>query len=509
MNRKMNHTDAAPQGAGTPRPGRTGAGRLLMAAAAALFVVTGCDFLDPTDVENPRTTAEDLARSANPTQAFIPGLRAQFARTIAANVTASEVISDNYSIHGTGLDSVLDEPTSMAPVILNATGTSATGGYWNLQELRALAQFVWDDIIPGDQTATPAQRAEVLYYLGMAHVILGENFSHAPLERDGAPVAAADLLQIGVGHLNSSIGEGAGDFVLASRAGLARAHRLLGDAGAATTAATQALAADPTFVIVREYDETTVTNTPYFFLVERQLKEMQPLPRLDFLDPKYISRTSGIPVAKAEEMHLILAEAAMAAGQYATGRDHLVDALQVALARPTITFSDGDPRFNANLTPRPRSAEILVRADPDSPFRAGLVPNRPGSVEFSPISGTSLDPDSIALIPATEEEDLLHALHLARQEIFLLEGRRMSDLGIRLPIMLREIDQNNSMNLGDPGTSVIVPTYIPPQNQMDLFTPASPYEEVTPDVWVLVETEITILHDLNRIMAQLGINAFN
>jgi hypothetical protein len=29
------------------------------------------------------------------------------------------------------------------------------------------------------------------------------------------------------------------------------------------------------------------------------------------------------------------------------------------------------------------------------------------------------------------------------------------------------------------------------------------------DNWVLVETEITILHDLNRIMAQMGINAFN
>jgi hypothetical protein len=508
MNREMNHTDAAPQGAGTPRPGRTGAGRLLMAAAAALFVVTGCDFLDPTDVENPRTTAEDLARSANPTQAFLPGLRAQFARAIAANVTAAEVISDNYSIHGTGLDSVLDEPTSMAPVILNATGTSATGGYWNLQELRALAQFVWDEIIPGDATATPAQRAEVLYYLGMAHVIMGENFSHAPLERDGPPVAAADLLGIGVGHLTSSI-EGGGDFVVASWAGLARAQRLLGNAGPATTAAGQALAADPTFVIVREFDETTVSNTPYFFLVERALKEMQPLPRLDFLDPKYTSRASGIPVAKAEEMHLILAEAAMADGQYATGRGHLVAALQVALARPTITFSDGDPRFNANLTPRPRNEEILVRADSLSPYRAGLVLSRPGSVEFSPISGTSLDPDSIASIPATEEEELLHALHLARQEILFLEGRRMSDLGIRLPIMLREIDQNNNMTLGDPGTTVIVPGYVPPQNQMDLFSPASPYQEETDGSWTLVETEVTIRHDLNRIMAQMGITAFN
>jgi hypothetical protein len=50
-----------------------------------------------------------------------------------------------------------------------------------------------------------------------------------------------------------------------------------------------------------------------------------------------------------------------------------------------------------------------------------------------------------------DEEALLHALHLARQEILFLEGRRMSDLGIRIPIMLREIDQNDNMNEGDPG----------------------------------------------------------
>jgi hypothetical protein len=287
MNHQMNHTDAALSGAGTPRRRRSGTSRFLMAAAAVLFVITGCDFLDPTDVENPRTTAEDLARSTEPTRAFLVGLQAQFARAVAANVTAAEVISDNYSIHGTGLDSVLDEPTSLAPVILNSTGTSATGAYWNLQELRALANFVWNDIIPEDETATAAQRAEVLYYLGMAYVILGENFTHAPVERDGPPVPAADLLQVGVGHLTSSIGEGAGDFVLAARAGLARAQRLLGRFGRGHHCrhpgpGVGSELRDPQGVR-RKHDR----QHPYFFLVERALKEMQPLPRLDFLDPKY------------------------------------------------------------------------------------------------------------------------------------------------------------------------------------------------------------------------------
>ncbi|NIQ53343.1 MAG: hypothetical protein GWN71_07850, partial [Gammaproteobacteria bacterium] len=72
-------------------------------------------------------------------------------------------------------------------------------------------------------------------------------------------------------------------------------------------------------------------NTPYYYVVSRPLREMQPLPRLDFLDPKFLDFDAPIAVAKAEEMHLIIAEARMAAGQWDEGRDHLVAALDAAL----------------------------------------------------------------------------------------------------------------------------------------------------------------------------------
>jgi len=483
--------------------GRTGL--VLTGLAAALVLVTGCDFLDPTSVENPRTTAEDLAQAREPTAALLPGLRAQFARAVGSNVVVTENVSDNYAIHGTGLNNQYDDPANLIPAILNSTGTS-TGVYWNVQELRALADFVLDDIIPGDATATPEQRAEVLYYRGMALVIMGENHSAAPMEVDGAPVPAAQLIQNGLASLEASISaSGTGPFALPARAGMARGQRLLGNAGAATQAASQVLSADPSFLFLQGYDDATIWNQPYIFLVYRALKEMQPLPRLDFLDPKYTMSTTGIPVAKAEEMHLILAEAALAAGNFAAGRGHVVDAIQTAKARPIITFTDDDARLNADLPPRPRSSSIQVRADANSPYRSGLVLDRPGqAIQFSPISGTSLDADSIAAIPTTDEEALWHAFHLARQEILILEGRRMSDLGIRLPIMLREIDANLNINDGDPGTRMIVPPYIPPQNEMDLFSPASPYD----DDENLVTTEITIMHDLNRILTQNRVTYF-
>ena len=109
----------------------------------------------------------------------------------------------------------------------------------------------------------------------------------------------------------------------------------------------------------------------------RALQEMQPLPRLDFLDPKYTKRDSGIPIAKAEEMLLILAEIDLAAGNLAAGRAHLVDAINLAGTRGTISFDDADERRNADLSLRPRSSEILVRADSESPLpgRLGIGPS--------------------------------------------------------------------------------------------------------------------------------------
>lgn len=471
---------------------------LLLVAASA-----GCEFLDPTEVENPRTTDEDLAAAGEPTQAFLSGLRAQFARMIGSQIVISEVTSDNYSIHGTGLPPVWDFARDIRPSDVNLTGF-ATGIYWNMQELRALADFVLERIVPGDADATPEHRAEIHYYRGMAFLLLGENFTHAPTEKDGAPRSASELLQRAITDFDTSLeASGDGAFALATRAGIARAQRALGNAGAATIAAQQVLDADASFVFQQHFDATSIQNQPNIFLVVRQLQEMQPLPRLDFLDPKYLSRSAPIAVAKAEEMHLILAEAALAGDDLVAARGHLRDAIQLALSRGTTPYIDDDPRLNGDLTIRPRDSEILVRADPTSPFRAGLVLDRPGvEIPVPTISGTSLDPDSV--FGLSEADEIWHAFHLARQEIMLLEGRRMSDLGIRLPMMLREIEQNPNIGEGDPGTVVQVPAYIPAGQEMKLFEPQSPYD-VDED---LVTTEVTILHDMNRRLTDNRVNAF-
>jgi len=470
----------------------------LLGMVLLIGLVAACDFMDPTAVENPRTTADDLAQAEEPVRALMPGLRAQFARMIGSQIVISEVASDNYSIHGTGLSGVWDNPRSVSPTDMNSTGF-ATGIYWNTQEMRAFADFILDDIAPGDESASDSNLAEAHYYRGMAYLLQGENFTHVPTERDAAPRPAAELLERALSNLDASLALApGGDFAMAARAAIARVHRALGSGGPAVQAAEQVLAADPDFLFQQLFDGSTIENQPHIFLVVRALKEMQPLPRLDFLDPKYLSREAGIAVAKAEEMHLILAEAALAGGNLPQARTHLADAIQLALDRGTTPFVDDDERLNADLTERPRSSDLLIAADPASPPRAGLVLDRPGvEIPIPTISGTSLDPDSVLALEGAEET--WHAFHLARQEILFLEGRRMSDMGIRLPMMLREIDQNAAIDDGSPGTVGVVPDYIPSGTDINRFDPASP----GPD-----DTVVTMRYDVNRILAQNQVSPF-
>jgi hypothetical protein len=75
-----------------------------------------------------------------------------------------------------------------------------------------------------------------------------------------------------------------------------------------------------------------------------------------------------------------------------------------------------------------------------------------------------------AVAALTDPVQILRTLYLARQEIFFFEGRRMSDLGIRLPVMQREIETNSQINPGDPATIVQVPAYIPADDGLDSFS---------------------------------------
>ena len=76
-----------------------------------------------------------------------------------------------------------------------------------------------------------------------------------------------------------------------------------------------------------------------------------------------------------------------------------------------------------------------------------------------------------------------------------MEGRRMADLGIKLPMSQREIEQNDQIDFGDVGTEVHIPDYIPAGDEMDAF-------EVAED------GTVTILHDMNDVIVENDLSPF-
>ena len=469
------------------------------------LVLNACDFLDATEVSNPRTTPEELANAPEPTSALLPGLRAQFSRAVNAVVVATAVGSDSYSSHRTGLGgNEMDFPRGITTNTSLISSAVSLGIYWNLQELRALGDFVLDEIAPTDETATSEQLSEARYYRGMAYLMQGENFVAVPTQEDEIPVLAGALLQRAADDLGQAISlNPTGEFAQRANAALARTHRALGNTAEAGQFAQAALdAAGMSFLFQQGYDnvtpDATLDNLPHAYLVSRSLQEMQPLPRLDFLDPKYPRDDSPIATEKAEEMYLILAEVAMANGDYTTARERLIDAVSTTAMRPLEALDDIDQRLNDDLTIRPRSQEILVRADANSSFMPGLVLTRPAELNTPIVSSTAISVDSLNNIPVGNELQLRRLLYTLRQEIMFLEGRRLQDLGIRFPMMLREIDTNPNISQGDAGTVVLVPDYIPASNEMDQYNPPALYDADEN----LTVTEVTILHDLNLIIAR-------
>ena len=480
--------------------------RTAVTAAATVVLVSGCDFLDPTDVTNPNTTTDDLANAAAPTTALLPGVRAQMARALRAVVQTTALVTDDFEIAFTNVGPELSDPYQLSPDGASYNTTGGIGAYWNTQELRALASFVIDSIAPGDDTATDAQLAEAHYYRGMAYLLQGENFVAVATAPDQAPTAWDDLLEMAETDFTAALAIAGGaslpsgaDLTLALNAALARAHRAAGNTAEAASFAQAALGADDAFVVNQVYAAGEIEN-PF----STESRTYQPLPRLDFLDPKYTERGSPIAMSKAEEMYLILAEIEMAAGNYVDllspdddASSYLADAIRLAQSRPVVAFDDDDDRLNPNLTDRPSSSDMLVASAPGEDLRAGLVLDRPGVVDVPTISGTSLDADSVEAL--TDPEDIRHAFWLARQEILFLEGRRVHDLGIRMPVMQREIDTNPTISDGDAVTQAVVPSYIP-EGTIDDFSPREPYVEGT--------NEIVIDVDMNRILAQELVSPF-
>jgi hypothetical protein len=137
----------------------------------------------------------------------------------------------------------------------------------------------------------------------------------------------------------------------------------------------------------------------------------------------------------------------------------------------------------------PNTSDSKIAFGPGEPLLGGYVLSRAdANVTVPTVSGTSVTSARIDAI--TTVDDGLYVLYLMRQEIFIAEGRRMADLGIRMPVAQTEILTNSNAVDGADYTLPKIPSFIPLAYGMDSFT----YDQTA-------KTAV-MAYDMNKLLVQ-------
>lgn len=462
---------------------------LLIPALAILAGMSACEVISPREIVSPNVDEETFLDGNLIMTPWVNGMNSSLATTMGRWVELTELISDNYFNDYTQSSKVFDRP------MLDYNDTDITTLQRLVAGLRESSEWGLDVVAAADETTTPEQLYDLRFIHAYTFLLAGEYFVGLPMDERGT-------VESWEANLNRAIEEfkallpAAGTDAAAINTLIARACYRLGDRTGAVTFAGAALTASTDFVKSVEFDgDNGVSNSMQSYIYANPW--FQPLPRLDFLDPKYFTPVGSpreqrsIAIAKAEEPHLILAEAQLAENNVAGAAATMKTLLALVASRPVLTINDGtETRGDVGAIAYPNHADYRVAASADEPLRAGLVLTRSEEepmVAVPYISGTSVDEAMIDSYAAGGADRLLELLYLMRQEIFFAEGRRVCDLGIRLPVCFKE----SSVNPTAEGFTVAqLPAFIPDNQEMDRFT-----------MDVDAKT-VVILHDMNRVIAE-------
>ncbi|RRQ50716.1 hypothetical protein DZC72_09360 [Maribacter algicola] len=421
--------------------------------AILVFSCTGDfgDVVDFKEVENPNLSEASVVGQPNSASIWLTGLERQLALVFQETLTLAELGSDNYVNTQTFFNQFMDG------LEIQITDPDMRDTQRDIQRLRELAIFGINEVGPGDPNYDAATEAEFNYFEGLAYLFSGMYFSALPAEPVGVPISSEQHYLNAIAAFDVAISISAKpEYHLAK----ARANYYLGNKAEAVSAAQAALALNPSFDRTVRFDESNgPSNTFEDALYERAtFDDLQPLPTLDFLDPKYsfLDPNEDAPVhyMKAEEAYLILAEAALADNDIVTARTNLSSLLDLIGTREVRTIDDSiEQRSQVDEGSRPDDSSIVVNG------REGLVLDRQsGDVDVPSVSGTSLTEDDI--VSMQDDDAGLELLYRTRQEVFISEGIRLVDMGVKLVIDENEILLNENINEGDPGTVAVIPSFI-------------------------------------------------
>ncbi len=427
----------------------------------AIGLLIGCtdnlkDATDFTSVENPNLSEGTVVGQPNSSNIWRAGIERQMANALNEILILAELGSDNYVNTQTFYSQFLDQ------LEIRNDDPDMEDTYFDIARLREMAKFGLETVGPGDVEYNATTEADYHFFEGMSYLLSGMYFSFVPQEKGGPTFSSAENYNTAIASFDVALGlNPKAEYHLAK----ARAYYYLGNQAEAVSSANAAIGLDSDFTRFTEFDEQNLpANTIESALYERAtFDDFQPLPTLDFLDPKYsfVDAENDAPVhfLKAEEAYLILAEANLASGNVAGAQTNLEDLLAVVATREVREIDDsieGRPDASANsanFPARPSVAADVVNG------RAGLVLDRQaGDVMIPSVSGTSLTQADIDAM--VNDDAALELLHRTRQEIFIAEGIRFVDMGVKLVIHQNEFLQNSNINDGDPGTTAVIPSFI-------------------------------------------------
>ncbi|WP_145758375.1 hypothetical protein [Sediminicola sp. YIK13] len=409
------------------------------------------DVVDFTEVENPNLSESSVVGQPNSASIWLAGLERQLAIVFNETLVLSELGSDNYVNTQTFFNQFMDD------LEIQITDPDMRDTQRQIQRLRELAIFGLDRVGPGDPNYDAATEAEFNYFEGLSYLFSAMYFSALPQEAVGAPLTSEQHYQNAITAFDAAIAiNPRPEYHLAS----ARANYYLGNKAAAVSSANSALALSGDFDRFVLFDAANGPgNTFESALYQRAtFDDLQPLPTLDFLDPKYsflnTSQDAPVHYLKAEEAYLILAEANLSDDNVVAARANLTALLNLVSSREVRSIDDSiEQRTQVSPESRPDKASVVVNG------RSGLVLDRQsGNVNIPSISGTSLTAADIA---AMQDNDAgLSLLYRTRQEVFIAEGLRFVDMGVKLVIDENEILLNENINAGDLGTTPVIPSFI-------------------------------------------------
>lgn len=447
---------------------------------ASFYFISGCNdkTLDFTKVENPNLYEEVFLGEKNSSIMLLNGMKRQFSATLNELVPNAEIASDNYYNIRSDYNTYFDE------LIMNDIDKNIYTMQLEIAKLRELAIYGIDRLGPADPDYKKSTKADYLYYKGLSYLYAGMYFKHLPQEKSGVPKSSKENFEAAVKEFKKALSiNKKPKYNLI----LARTYYYLGNKEEAVKYAKLLISEDPYFLQPALYDNQ-MRNEMSAVLKIRSANDLQPLPPLDFLDPKFLTISDTFYYLKAEEAYLILAEANTS--NLTEYKKQLNALLDVVSKRKVHSITDNDDRENLTNVMKKADKNINYKVD-DSGIKVNNKENlvlarrekvktgkkdKKGNdvytykllrVKVPATSGTSLKKDIINNV--NDEKTALKVLYKTRQEIFIAEGLRMVDMGVKF--ILSEIEITRNPNAKGVDNSPQIPPFIKRvRKDLDAFT---------------------------------------